>query len=73
MSQSTKIINDTLYCYGKVIAIFRDGYNGQLILDKKYHKWSVSTSRHLTDFCGLNGKERAKGIKSGEILLDNLN
>jgi len=68
-----QIINDTLYSYGKTIATFRDGHNGRLILDKKYHKWSNTTSRHLTDFCGLDSKERAKGIKSGSILLDNLN
>lgn len=71
MSQSNMIIiNNTLYSYNKCIATYKDGI---LILDKKYYAYSNTTSKHLSQFCGMNSKERAKGIKDGSILLDNLN
>jgi hypothetical protein len=65
-----QVTNNILFSYGRTIALYRDG---KLILDEKYYAHSNTTSKHLTLFCEMNSKERAKGIKSGEILLDNLN
>lgn len=50
------------------------GYiNGTLHLDQKYHNYSKTTSKHITQWTGLSSKERTKGIKEGTILLSDLN
>ena len=59
-----------LQSYNVVVA----GYiNGVLHLDKEYHNYSKTTSKHITQWTGLSSAERTKGIKDGSILLSDLN
>lgn len=59
-----------LQSYNVIVAAYIDGI---LHLDQKYHKYSKTTSKHISQFTGLDSKERAKGIADGTILLSDLN
>jgi len=57
--------------YRSIIA-FVDKF-GQIMLDEYYHDYSRTTSKYLTQFLGMNTKERRKAIKDKQIILTNLN
>lgn len=67
------IINDgdTLYfqSYTSIIAKHSD----KLYLDEKYWNYSVTTSKYRNKFTGLSTRETEDKIKSGEIILVDLN
>ena len=46
---------------------------GITYLDEKYWNYSVTTSRYRNQFLGLTTKETEQKIKSGELILTNLN
>ncbi len=57
----------------KSIIAFVPKQNGKIKLDEYYHNYSRTTSKYLTQFLGLNTKERQSLISEGGIKLTNLN
>jgi len=47
--------------------------NGVIYLDPKFYTYSLTTSKHLTNFLGIDSKDRTKRLKSGQIKFANLN
>ena len=59
-----------LQSYDSIIATYE---NNVLILDSYYWNYSITTSKYRNQFTGLSTKETKKQIKSGKIILRNLN
>jgi len=64
--------NETTYLlhYEKIISAI---YEGKIFLDKCYYNYSETTSSVRNLFLNLTSKEVKEKIKSGEIILTNLN
>lgn len=57
--------------YDSVIACINA--SGNIELDKRYWNYSKTTSKYRNQFLGMTTKEIEAGIKSGEIILVDLN
>lgn len=57
--------------YQSIIAFMP--YSGQIVLDETYHDYSRTTSKYLTQFLGVDSRDRKQKIKSGEYKLGSLN
>ena len=59
--------------YESVICHELRGNTGHILLDKDKWEYSKTTSKYLYQFLGMNKSEILEGIKSGKIILTNLN
>lgn len=63
---------ETFQSYKSIIAVKKEG---KVFLDETYWDYSVTTSRYLYQFLGVDGGKKTvlAGIDSGKYLLTNLN
>ncbi len=63
--------NHFFQSYGVLVA--KEERGGLTLLDEKYYDYSNTTIKYRNQFLNLDSKEVKAKIKSGEILLTNLN
>ena len=59
--------------YESVICHELRGNTGHIFLDEDKWEYSKTTSKYLYQFLGMNKSEILEGVKSGKIILTNLN
>ena len=56
-----------------IVVILSNGYNQNILLDKYYYNYSVTTSKYRNMFLNEDTKTIERKIKSKEYILTNLN
>ena len=64
--------NGNLWCKSYSVWVARKG-NGEVVIDEKYYKYSVNTSKHIGMFLNESSATIGKLVKDGTIKLVNLN
>ena len=64
--------NGNRWCRSYSVLVARKG-NGEVVIDEKYYKYSVTTSRHIGMFLNESSATIGKLVKDGTIKLVNLN
>ena len=64
--------NENKWCKSYSVWVARKG-NGEVAIDEKYYKYSVTTSRHIGMFLNESSVTIGKLVKDGTIKLVNLN
>jgi hypothetical protein len=64
--------NNIEWCKSYSVWVARKG-NGEVVIDEKYYKYSVTTSRHIGMFLNESSVTIGKLVKDGTIKLVNLN
>ena len=64
--------NGNLWCKSYSVWVAKKG-NGEVVIDEKYYKYSVTTSKHIGMFLNESSTTIGKLVKNGTIKLVNLN
>ena len=64
--------NNRYWCKSYSVWVARKG-NGEVVIDEKYYKYSVTTSKHIGMFLNESSATIGKLVKDGTIKLVNLN
>lgn len=64
--------NGNQWCKSYSVWVARKG-NGEVVIDERYYKYSVTTSRHIGMFLNESSATIGKLVKDGTIKLVNLN
>jgi len=61
--------NNNVYLYSYTSLVLIKNKAGEVTINKKYYKFSKTTTKHINNFLELNSKEVEERIKSGKIKL----
>jgi hypothetical protein len=64
--------NNRYWCKSYSVWVARKG-NGEVVIDEKYYKYSMTTSHHIGKFLNESSTTIDKLVKDGTIKLVNLN